>query len=74
MSETDSQLEARLIQIETMLAHVQQDVDDINKSLTRHFQRLHEFEERFTRIEHEIEVMHQEPEKRDPQVEKPPHY
>jgi len=72
---TDSlSTEDRLVRIETALAHLQHDVEDLNKALSRYFTRLKEVDERFTRIEHEIETLHEGPEQRDAQDEKPPHY
>ncbi|MEQ9406849.1 MAG: SlyX family protein [Fuerstiella sp.] len=64
----------RLLRIESALAHLQHDVDQLNQSLTNHFRRLQGFEERFTRIEHEIEQLGDQPESSDPVSEKPPHY
>lgn len=74
MSDSDNHVETRLERIESALAHLQHDVDSLNASLTRHFQRLQSFEDRFTRIEHEIESLSEGPESRDPEAEKPPHY
>ncbi len=65
--------EERLIRIESALAHLQHDIEQLNRSLTTHFQKLQSFEVRFTRIEHEIEVLGEGPEERDPESEKPPH-
>ena len=66
--------EERLVRIETALAHLQHDIEQLNTSLTNHFARLQGFEQRFTRIEHEIEVLGEPAEQRDPAQEKPPHY
>ena len=66
--------EGRLVRIESALAHLQHDIEQLNQSLTEHFRRLQNFEQRFTRIEHEIEVLGESPESRDPESEKPPHY
>ncbi len=67
-------LNERLERIESVLAHLQHDVDSLNNSLTHHFRRLMEIDERFKRLEHEMNVESQEPEKRDPASERPPHY
>ena len=64
----------RLLQIETVLAHLQHDVDSLNRSLATHFRRLQEIDDRFGRIEQELQINGQEPEKRDPAAERPPHY
>jgi len=64
----------RLEQIETALMHLQQDVDQINQSLTVHFERLQTIDQRFKGLERELELMQQPDEIRDPKLEKPPHY
>lgn len=74
MPEDESQTEARLERIESALAHLQHDVEELNKSLTEHFRRLQTFEQRFTRIEHELVVLTEGPEGRDAEAERPPHY
>jgi uncharacterized coiled-coil protein SlyX len=79
MNDTDfesslSALHNRLTQIETVLAHLQQDMDSVNTALSGHFRRLQVMDERFSRIEHEIQIAGQTPEKRDPDLERPPHY
>lgn len=73
-SNPDSVLAERLDRIETALAHLQHDVDSLNEALGGYFRRLAEFDERFTRIEHEIEATGQAAERRDPEQERPPHY
>ncbi|MFN8709091.1 MAG: SlyX family protein [Planctomyces sp.] len=68
------EMAARLTQIETVLAHLQHDVDSLNASLTAQFRRIQELEARFGRLEHELEIRGTDPEKRDPASERPPHY
>lgn len=68
------ELDARLERIESLLAHVQHDIEGLNASLLVHFRRLQEFETRFQRIEHEIIAVNETVERRDPKLEKPPHY
>ncbi len=70
----DQRTEDRLVRIETALAHLQHDVEELNQALTRYFGRLKEFDERFTRLELEFESLHEGPEHRDAADEKPPHY
>jgi len=56
MSDSDPvNVEERLVRIESALAHLQHDVEELNASLTRHFGRMKGFEARFTRIEHGLE-------------------
>ncbi|MFY9253174.1 MAG: SlyX family protein [Fuerstiella sp.] len=66
--------EERFVRIESALAHLQHDVETLNASLTEHFRRLRKFEDRFTRIEHELESLSEGGEERDAELEKPPHY
>ncbi len=66
--------EDRLVRLETLLAHLQQDIEQINGSLMHQLTRLREMDQRFIRIEHELELLHQPTEQRDPQEEQPPHY
>lgn len=73
MSSPNSQDE-RLVRVETMLTHLQHDIEQLNAALTDHFRRLQSFEDRFQRIEHDLESLADGPEERDPQSEKPPHY
>lgn len=66
--------EERLERIEMAIAHLQHDVDALNASLTAQFRRLGEFDERFQRLEHDLQQVAQPPERRDPASERPPHY
>ncbi len=66
--------DARLEQIESAIAHLQHDIDSLSNSLLHQNRRLHEIEQRFIRIEHELETANSFPEKRDPEAERPPHY
>ena len=66
--------EDRQVRVEFLLAHLQQDIEQINGSLTHQLNRMQEMERRFARIEQELELMHQPAESRDPRQEKPPHY
>ncbi|HIE98281.1 MAG TPA: hypothetical protein EYQ63_15060 [Fuerstia sp.] len=70
MSDSDPvNVEERLVRIESALAHLQHDVEELNASLTRHFGRMKGFEARFTRIEHGLESMAEESDVRDPENE-----
>ena len=69
-----SENEDRLVRLETLLAHLQQDIEQINESLMHQLTRLREMDQRFIRVEHELEQLNQPGERRDPQEEQPPHY
>ncbi len=70
----DATAEQRLQAIEAAIAFLQHDVDSLNQSILTTLRRLQEFDERFTRIEHELITAQQQPERRDPTAERPPHY
>ena len=74
MSANEKNIEERLLRIETALAHLQHDIEDLNRSLTEHFRRLQDFEGRFVRIEHEMLTLTDIPGQIDGDSEKPPHY
>jgi uncharacterized coiled-coil protein SlyX len=66
----------RLEQIESVLAHLQHDVDSLNASLLNQLRRLQDFESRFSRLEHELQMIHapQDRSNSDPGADRPPHY
>lgn len=74
MAPADDSTIQRLERIESALAHLQHDLDAINQSLTLQYQRLQGFEHRFSKIESELESLQEDPEVRDPDAERPPHY
>ncbi len=71
---TLQQLADRLVQIETAVAHLQHDVEDLNNAMANYFRRVQTFEERFVHIEHELETLNQGPEERTLEDDRPPHY
>jgi len=73
-SELKPTVESRLEKIESVLAHLQHDIDSLNASLMNHFRRLHEYESRFGRIEGELQMLNDPTERPDPSSERPPHY
>lgn len=64
----------RLERIESVLAHLQHDVDSLNASLLNQYRRLQEFEARFVRLESELQVETDSADRRDASSERPPHY
>lgn len=75
MSEvTLESLAERLIQIESAVAHLQHDVEDLNSALAGYYSRVQKFEERFVHIEHELETMNHGGEERSLEDDRPPHY
>jgi uncharacterized coiled-coil protein SlyX len=70
-SGADEQLLERM---EAAIAHLQHDLDAVNQSLLAFLRRIQEFESRFIRLEQEFQSMTEGSERRDPAVERPPHY
>ena len=66
--------EVRLERIESVLAHLQHDVESLNASLLNQYRRMQEFESRFVRLESELQVESDPNERRDAASERPPHY
>lgn len=66
--------EDRVVRVETLLAHLQLDIEQINESLTHYFRRIQEMDRRVARIESELELLQQSSDDRDPRHEQPPHY
>lgn len=67
-------IEVRLERIESALAHLQHDVDDLNSALVGYFRRLQEIDRRFIRLEHELQTFGDPAERADAETERPPHY
>ena len=72
--ENTDAIDSRLERIESALAHLQHDVDNLNSALTGYFRRLQELDSRFGRLEHELQALHDPNERPDTEIERPPHY
>jgi uncharacterized coiled-coil protein SlyX len=70
----DSVLNNRLEKIESAVAHLQNEFDSLNASLLKCFRQVHDFDARFRRIESEMLNLNESPERRDPGLERPPHF
>ena len=70
----EAALNNRLEKIESAIAHLQNEFDSLNASLLNCFRQLHDFDARFRRIEHEMLSLNESPERRDPGMERPPHF
>jgi uncharacterized coiled-coil protein SlyX len=65
------QSDARLVQIETLLMHLQRDVEQLSKALIEQQAELESITRSISRMAAAIDS---EPEVRDPGLERPPHY
>lgn len=72
--EQQHSIESRLERIESVLAHLQHDVDSLNTALLGYFSRLQEMDSRFVRLELELHTFNDPTEKTDAELDRPPHY
>lgn len=63
--------DARLVQIESLLMHLQRDVEQLSKALIEQQAELELIKRSLSRV---AAAMDSEPEVRDPALERPPHY
>lgn len=64
----------RLIAVESALAHMQYDFDQLHGVALDLQRELRQLTLRFQRLEHRLEVLGDEPEERSAENERPPHY
>ncbi|MFI4850200.1 MAG: SlyX family protein [Gimesia chilikensis] len=77
MSESVSPLEevsSRLNQIESVLMHLQHDVEQLNTAILHQNDVLDKLSRSMKLLDNRIGVLEEEDEGRDPLEEKPPHY
>ncbi len=67
-------LESRLVRIESIVAHLQHDIDELNVSLLTHLQRLQKLEDRCERLETGLAEVGEQGASASPADERPPHY
>lgn len=70
----DPDLDRRLIRIESALAHLQHDFEQLNSAMLAHLQRIQSLDTWCARIEATLDKVLDSPEDRDPGEERPPHY
>lgn len=70
----DPQLANRLEKIESLLAHLQHDMEGLSASLLEAFRRIQQMESRFGRIEQELSLLQDSPNRPDAAADRPPHY
>lgn len=64
----------RLDRIESVLAHLQHDLDSVNSSLLHQLRRLQEFDARLLRLESELVLQNEPVQRPDAALDRPPHY
>lgn len=64
----------RIIQLETAVAHLQHDLEQMNQALVSLHVELKGSREQMTRFERKLQQLGEPPEIRDPGDERPPHY
>jgi SlyX protein len=64
----------RIIQLETLVMHLQYDVEQLNAALLAQHVELKELREALARLERRMDAGAAGPEERDLEAERPPHY
>jgi len=62
----------RLVQVESLLSHLQHDVDKLNGALIEQQQQIEDLRKLISKLEADVEQIPDTP--RDPREERPPHY
>jgi len=71
---TEIPLEQRLIQLESTLAHLQYDYDQLHSVVLALQGDVRTLQQGITKLKGRIEQLQSEPETRSPEDERPPHY
>ena len=69
-----SDVDARLVQIESLLMHMQHDVEQLSTAVIEQQAELDALKRQLSRMQAALDAAAAEPETRDPQQERPPHY
>jgi SlyX protein len=69
-----SDADARLVQIESLLMHMQHDVEQLSTAVIEQQAELDAVKRQLSRLQAALDAADAEPESRDPQQERPPHY
>lgn len=69
-----SGLEERIINLESVVMHLQRDMERLNDVLLDHAAALQSLRTRIETFDHRLETLHGDQEIRDPAEERPPHY
>ena len=64
----------RLIRLETAVAHLQHDLEQMHQALVSLNDELKGHREQMSRIDRRLQQLAEPPEIRDPETEQPPHY
>lgn len=71
---TDSTTDTRLIQLETSVAHLQHDLEQMHQALVSLHAELKGSRDQLARFERKLHQLGEPAESRDPTDERPPHY
>lgn len=70
----DSRVEDRLINLETAVAHLQHDLEQMHEALVSLHAELRGSRDQLATFERRLLLLSESPEIRSPQEERPPHY
>ena len=68
------QLAHRVTELEILLTHMQDEFQKLNSVVLAQQQEIDALSKNLDRLDHKVEKLGDEPEKRDPVDERPPHY
>lgn len=67
-------MQSRIVELESLVAHVQHDFDQINSVVVEQQRQIDELKRLMGRLEGRVEELAEAPETRDSLEERPPHY
>jgi len=70
----DNASEDRLVAIESAVAHLQHDYEQLHQAFLVLQGELQELRQAVARLDVRVDTLQQEPEDRSPEAERPPHY
>jgi len=73
-SESNSELRDRIIHLETVIAHLQHDLEQMHQALVSMHLELKGNKDQMARFEQKLQQLAEPPEIRDAKEERPPHY
>jgi len=70
----DENLAARVTELEILLTHMQAEFQQLNSAVLDQQQQLDAINKQLDLLGHRVDKLAEDPEKRDPNQERPPHY
>jgi len=68
------EISQKLIDLESLIAHLQHEFEQLNSVVIEQNQRIDRLQSAQQKLEHQLQTLEEDPEQRDPDDERPPHY